>query len=98
MSDLRRLRWTPRALRRLESVWAFIAPENPAAADRTMQRIVDAAEILAAHPAMGRPGRIMGTRELVLADTPYLIAYRVSETEIAILTVLHAAQRWPEDL
>ena len=40
----------------------------------------------------------MGTRELVLADTPYLIAYKVSETEIAILTVLHAAQRWPEDL
>ena len=98
MSELRRLRWTPRALRRLESVWAFIAPENPAAADRTMQRIVDAAEILAAHPAMGRPGRIMGTRELVLADTPSLIAYRVSETEIAILTVLHTAQRWPEDL
>ena len=63
-----------------------------------MQRIVDAAETLAAHPAMGRPGRIMGTRELVLADTSYLIAYRVSETEIASLTVLHAAQRWPEEL
>ena len=63
-----------------------------------MKHIVDAAEISAAHPAMGRPGRIMGTRELVLADTAYLIAYKVSETEIAILTVLHAAQRWPEDL
>ena len=63
-----------------------------------MLRIVDAAETLAAHPAMGRPGRIMGTREMVLADTSYLIAYRVSETEIAILTVLHAAQRWPEEL
>ena len=63
-----------------------------------MQRIVDAAETLAAHPAMGRPGRIMGTRALVLADTSYLIAYRVSETEIASLTVLHAAQRWPEEL
>ena len=98
MSDLRRLRWTPRALRRLESIWGSIAPENLAAADRIMQRIVDAAETLAAHPAMGRPGRIMGTRELVLADTSYLIAYRVSETEIASLTVLHAAQRWPEEL
>ena len=98
MSDLRRLRWTPRALRRLESIWAFMAPENSEAADRITQRIVDAAETLTIHPAMGRTGRIMGTRELVLADTPYLIAYRVSETEIAILTVLHAAQRWPEDL
>jgi addiction module RelE/StbE family toxin len=98
MTEARRLRWTPRALRRLKSIRGSIAPENPVAADRILQRIVEAAETLAIHPAMGRPGRILGTRELVLADTHYLIAYRVSEVEIAILTVMHAAQMWPEAL
>jgi len=47
---------------------------------------------------MGRVGRVKGTRELVLADIPYIIPYRVVGGEIEILTVMHAAQRWPRQL
>ncbi len=47
---------------------------------------------------MGRPGRLEGTRELVLADIPYIIPYRITPSSIDILTVMHAAQEWPSNL
>jgi plasmid stabilization system protein ParE len=50
--------------------------------------------MLADFPATGRVGRINGTREVVLADIPYIIPYRIGQ-DIEILTVMHAHQRWP---
>lgn len=47
---------------------------------------------------MGRTGRIAGTREVVFADPPYIVAYRVAPETLDVLTVLHGAQRWPEKL
>jgi addiction module RelE/StbE family toxin len=93
-----RIRWTRRALGRLDQIGASIASESPAGAARIVARIASAVEPLARHPALGRPGRIEGTRELVLADAPYIIAYRVTAETVDVLTVLHAAQRWPEEL
>jgi plasmid stabilization system protein ParE len=48
--------------------------------------------------AIGRTGRLNGTRELALADIPYIIPYRVTLSDVEILTVMHAAQKWPEEL
>jgi addiction module RelE/StbE family toxin len=93
-----KVRWTIRALRRLDQIGAFIAKDNLNAAARVVARIVSAADSLAEQPAMGRVGRIRGTRELVLADIPYLIPYRVVGREIEIITVMHAAQKWPRQL
>jgi plasmid stabilization system protein ParE len=45
---------------------------------------------------MGRPGRVPGTRELVVAGTPYVVAYRVAASQIDVLAVIHAARRWPQ--
>lgn len=94
----RTIRWTRRALRRLDQIGAYILKDNPAAAVRVVARIVSAVDSLAEHPAMGRTGRLTGTRELVLADIPYIIPYRVTRNDVEILTVMHAAQRWPEEL
>jgi plasmid stabilization system protein ParE len=47
---------------------------------------------------MGRSGRVAGTRELVIAGTPYLVAYRVEAKAVVILAVIHGAQRWPDEL
>ncbi|MDL2410673.1 type II toxin-antitoxin system RelE/ParE family toxin [Rhizobium calliandrae] len=91
------VRWTLRALRRLEEIGAHIEKENPDAAARVVARIVTAVDMLAELPASGRPGRIKGTREVVLADIPYIIPYRVSG-HIEIITVMHAHQRWPSKL
>jgi plasmid stabilization system protein ParE len=47
---------------------------------------------------MGRSGRIKATRELVLVDVPYIVPYHVTGETVEILTVMHAAQRWPQAL
>ena len=55
-------------------------------------------ELLAQHPALGRPGRVEGTRELVVPDTPYLVPYRVRGHAVEILRVFHGARKWPKKL
>lgn len=95
---MNQVRWTIRALRRLDQIGTFIEKDNPGAAARVVARIVSAVDNLVQQPATGRVGRIRGTRELVLADIPYIIPYRVVSGEIEILTVMHAAQKWPRKL
>lgn len=92
----KRIRWTLRALRRLDEIGAYIEKENPDAAARVVARIVTVVDMLVELPASGRPGRIKGTREIVLADIPYIIPYRVAR-DIEIITVMHAQQRWPSE-
>jgi addiction module RelE/StbE family toxin len=94
----RRIRWTRRAARRLDQIGASITKESPKGAARVIRRLVSAIEPLTRHPALGRIGRIEGTRELVLADTPYIIAYRVTTDTVDILTVMHTSQQWPDEL
>ncbi|SCB10747.1 type II toxin-antitoxin system RelE/ParE family toxin [Rhizobium multihospitium] len=93
----RRVRWTARALGRLDEIGAHIHKDNPDAAARVVLRIVSAVDMLVDFPATGRVGRISGTRELVLGDIPYIIPYRVVH-DVEILTVMHAHQRWPSVL
>jgi toxin ParE1/3/4 len=90
------LRWTERAAEHLEMLHAYIAGENPSAADTLLDRVVESAERLAQFPNMGRCGRVSGTRELVLPGTQILLAYRVLKGGMQILAVLHAARRWPD--
>lgn len=91
-----RLEFARRYFRRLEDINERIAADNPAAAARMIARIRDAVNRLARFPASGRPGRVAGTRELVIAGTPYIVPYRVKHDAVQIITMLHGAQRWPE--
>lgn len=92
------IRWLFLAVQDLEAVFDYIYPENPAAAAAGLDRINSAVAMLSTNPAMGRPGRVAGTRELVVASTPYIVAYRMKTGQIQILRVLHGARRWPERL
>lgn len=92
----RQLRWTKRAIRRLDQAGAYIALDAPNTAARIVGRIVAGVDLLTDQPAIGRVGRIEGTRELVFADIPYIVPYRVTPSTIEILTVMHTAQQWPE--
>jgi addiction module RelE/StbE family toxin len=82
----------------LRAARRYIARDNPAAAKQIASRIRAAVKHLADHPEMGRPGRIVGTRELVVPKTPYIVAYRVRGEVIEILSVMHGAQEWPQEL
>jgi toxin ParE1/3/4 len=91
-----KLHWSEPALENLEDIFLYLAPRNRQAAGRVVARIVDLAiDILVASPHACRPGRVAGTRELVVTGTPYIIAYAVSGERIDILAVLHGAREWP---
>ena len=91
------VKWTRTALRNLDQEAEYIAKDDPGAARRTVERILHSVQYLARHPAMGRPGRVLGTRELVVPRTPYLIPYRVRGNCVEILRVFHGARRWPSE-
>jgi toxin ParE1/3/4 len=74
---------------------SHIARDHPGAADRIADALLGAVADL---PNLGRPGRIAGTRELVVPGTPYLIAYRVREDRLEVVAVFHGRQKWPRRL
>jgi len=90
-----KIKWHRLARQDLRHVRAYIARDNPKAAAKVAQRIRTAIERLPDNPALGRPGRVIDTRELVVTGTPYLVPYIVANDEIVILRILHGAQQWP---
>jgi len=93
-----RLTWSAFALSDRDGIFDYIEAHNPAAAIVVDERIVAAARRLRNFPESGRPGRVTGTRELVVTGTPYIAAYQVTDEAVRILRVLHGAQQWPDDL
>jgi toxin ParE1/3/4 len=92
-----KVKWVRLALSDLDEAGEFIAQDNPEASSRVLKRIWDAVQILADHPHSGRAGRVPGTRELVIAGTPFIIPYRVVEDTVQVLRVLHGKRKWPKD-
>jgi addiction module RelE/StbE family toxin len=93
-----RVHWTRAALEDLQSIRDFVAGGDVAAAKRVIGRLLQSVRILARLPAVGRPGRVRETRELVVSDQPYIVAYRVVANSAEILRVLHTSRRWPRRL
>ena len=60
-----------------------------------IERIDAVLDLLDQHPALGRPGRVEGTRELVVTRTNYVAIYQIDGEVIDILRVLHGRQQWP---
>jgi toxin ParE1/3/4 len=87
--------WRRQAERDLEHIFDFVLQHDPAAARHLCDRIERRVGQLRDHPRMGRRGRVPGTRELIVAATPYIVAYRVAAAQIDVLAVIHAARRWP---
>jgi toxin ParE1/3/4 len=92
-----RVRWSRPASRHLDEIGDYVARDSPAAANRLVNTILDRVDTLAEHPHLGRAGRVADTRELVVAGTPYIVAYRVRLRHVEVLAVFHGARRWPDD-
>lgn len=87
---------SPQAREDLREIFLYIATDNPAAARLVLTRIKDRVKELQDNPHIGRPGRVPGTRELVISKTPYLAPYQVSGEVLQILRVYHGSRQWPE--
>ena len=74
----------------------WVANRAEVAARITMQ-IVTSVQQLAVYPMWGRAGRVLGTRELVISNTPFIVAYALEKADIVVLAVYHGAQHRPED-
>jgi addiction module RelE/StbE family toxin len=93
-----KLRWLTAALADLRAIKDYISEENPSAAQRVIDKIRTETGILLRQPSIGRAGRIVDTRELVIKQYPYIVAYRELGDEIHILAVVHTSRLWPEQL
>ena len=92
-----KIRWVRLALDDLRDIEAYICKDSLTAAKKLIATIWESTLLLKKHPHAGRPGRIAGTRELVISGTPFIIPYRVVSEEIQILRVIHGARSWPKD-
>jgi toxin ParE1/3/4 len=88
--------WSPEAVEDLAALRAYIAEDDAKAAQRVALHIINSVEkLLSKNPEMGRPGRVPGTRELVI-PTPFIVPYRFVDRTLQILRVYHGARRWPD--
>ena len=90
-----RVRWTSVAADDLTSICDFIRKDSSQAALRVGQLVYKGVEALQKFPSRGRPGRVEGTRELVVTGLPYVVD-EVHTEAVVILRVLHGAMRWPQ--
>ena len=93
-----RIRWFAAAIQDLVSLRKYIASEKPEAAADVAAHILSSVENLGNHPALGKTGRVEGTRELIIAGLPFIIPYRVRNKTVEILRVLHTSRKWPTQL
>lgn len=91
-----RVRWLRKALRNLDDEAAYLAADDLAAARLIVGRVLEAVATLAEQPGLGRPGRVPGTRELIVSRTRYMVPYRVRGQKVEILRVFHTSRRLPE--
>lgn len=91
------VKWLRKALHNLDEEAEYIPADDPAAARAVVSKIGSAVSLLRDNPALGHPGRLPGTRELVISGTRYIVPYRVNprEQRIEILRVFHVARKTP---
>jgi len=90
-----RIEWLDEALADFEDALVYLAERNPEAARQLALAIHRAVRGLRENPEIGRPGRVAGTRELVVARSRYIVPYRVRGRVIELLAVMHDAREWP---
>ena len=93
-----RIKWLKKALLDLDEAESYISRDNPSAAAEVVLKIVKAVSMLGLQPGLGRPGRVSGTKELIVPETPYLVPYRVKENTVQVLRVYHSSRKWPDEL
>lgn len=93
---MRAVVWSNAALRDFDQALGYIARDDVHSAILIADRIEAAVGLLAEVP-IGHPGRVAGTYEKLALNTPYIIAYALSDRELTILRVIHSSRDWPSN-
>ena len=88
--------WSLFAVEDRTGIFDYIEQDDPSTAINVDERIMEQTEKLTQFPELGRPGRVEGTRELVVNRTPFIVIYCIQKGTIRILRILHSAQAWPD--
>ena len=88
-----KLFWTHEALDDRRTIYSYIEAENPRAALQLDALFAEKSASLLQHPKLGRAGRILGTRELIVHRN-YFLVYHVVGISVRILRLMHAAQKY----
>ena len=88
-------RWLKLALQDMGEIAEYISRDDPEKATAVVREIWDSSQNLRTLPARGKPGRVPGTRELVLPNLPFFLAFRVTGSTVQILRVIHTSRQWP---
>ncbi len=88
------LEWKAPAVADLMAIADYISEDNPDAALALIAEIQIRVGQLPSQPKHGRPGRVKGTREMVIRPN-YIVIYAETAAMVTVLRVLHAAQIWP---
>ncbi len=88
--------WSDSAIEDIDDIVTYISHDNPSAAKKLVDHMFDAVHtVLISNPLLGRPGRVTDSRELIVHSS-YIVAYRICEENVEILSVRHTSQLWPE--
>ena len=90
------VKWLKWALRNLEQARNYVFQDNPTAAQELIIKIQNAANQLQNYPFMGKNGRVEGTKELIISNSPYILIYRIKEETVEVLRILHTSKFYPE--
>ena len=91
------VRWTTRAAQDLEEITNYILKDSATSAETVARKLFDVANSLDSLPNRGRPGRMPGTRELVISSLPFVIVNQVDSEAVEILPIHHGARNWTEE-
>lgn len=81
--------WTERAINNLELELDYYGRINPTLAKELSIIIKESVVSIANMPGIGRPGKKLGSRELIINKYPYILAYRVRNETLEILSMIH---------
>ncbi len=90
------VKWLRTAAQNLDDETNYLAKENPKIAKAFFSYVVKSVNQLAKFPELGRPGRVSGTRELVIQRYPYIVPYRIKDKSVEVLRVFHTSRVWPK--
>ena len=90
-----RLEWSLEAMADRERIFDYIAEASPWTALDVDDRISAIDAQLRRFPSSGRVGRVPGTREFIVYNSPYIAIYELRDELVFILRVVHGARLWP---